>query len=158
MLIYFLNIFCMTQIMACDFKGVFRDSFVLFLHGSVFVGCLLSLITNYWISNLNGNHYGLINKCKKNNCSARSNFMKFGVEENGNVLTMSWAVVIRRGFRLPQRLHLRTLKNFVSEKSGKRCKKIGEMFDKIGKLGNFEEVHFFPVSVPGCFHDIQQQL
>ena len=79
----------MTQIMACDFKGVFRDSFVLFLHGSVFVGCLLSLITNYWISNLNGNHYGLINKCKKNNCSARSNFMKFGVEENGNVLTMS---------------------------------------------------------------------
>ena len=27
-------------------------------------------------------------------------------------------------------------------------KKIGEILDKIGKPGNFEVVHFFPVSVP----------
>ena len=26
--------------------------------------------------------------------------------------------------------------------------KIGETLDKIGKPGNFEEVHFFPVSAP----------
>ena len=31
----------------------------------------------------------------------------------------------RREFRLPQRSHLRNLKNFVSEKSGKRCEKSG---------------------------------
>ena len=54
----------------------------------------------------------------------------------------------RCGFRLPQRSHLRKLKNFVGEKSGKRFWKIGETLDKIGKLGNFEEVHFFPVSAP----------
>ena len=34
--------------------------------------------------------------------------------------------ILRRGFRLPQRSHLRTLKNFVSEKSGKRCEKSGK--------------------------------
>ena len=51
---------------------------------------------------------------------------------------------VRSGFRLPQRLYLRTLKNFVTEKSGKRC----EILDKIGKSGNFEKVHFFPVSAP----------
>ena len=56
---------------------------------------------------------------------------------------------IRRGFK---RLHLRTLKNFVGEKSGKCCEKIGETFDKIGKPGNFEEVHFFPVSAPEHTH------
>ena len=56
--------------------------------------------------------------------------------------------MIRRGFRLPQRLHLRTLKNFVSEKSGKRCEKIGATFYKIGKPGNFEKVNFFPVFAP----------
>ena len=39
----------------------------------------------------------------------------------------------RRGFRLPQRLHLGTLKNFVSEKSGKRCEKTGEILWKIGE-------------------------
>ena len=54
----------------------------------------------------------------------------------------------RCGFRLPQRSHLRKLKNFVGEKSGKRFWKIGEILDKFGKLGNFEEVHFFPVSAP----------
>ena len=27
--------------------------------------------------------------------------------------------------------------------------KIGETLDKIGKPGNFEDVHFFPVSAPG---------
>ena len=32
--------------------------------------------------------------------------------------------------------------------SGKRCEKIGEILDKIGKSGNFEEIHFFPVSAP----------
>ena len=50
----------------------------------------------------------------------------------------------RRGFRLPQHSHLRTLKNFVSEKSGKR-EKSGEYWIK---SGNFEEVHVFPVSAP----------
>ena len=54
----------------------------------------------------------------------------------------------RRGFRLTQHSHLRTLKNLVSEKLGKRCEKIGEILNKIGKPGNFEEVHFFPVSPP----------
>ena len=74
----------------------------------------------------------------------------------------------RRGFRLSQRLHLRTLKNFVSEKSGKVVKNRGNVvknrenvvknrenivknrltLDKIGKPANFEEVYFFPVSAP----------
>ena len=76
----------------------------------------------------------------------------------------------RRGFRLSQRLHLRTLKNFVSEKSGKAVKNRGNVvknrenvvknrenvvknrenivknrltLDKIGKPANFEEVYFF---------------
>ena len=57
--------------------------------------------------------------------------------------------VNRRGFRLPQRSHLRTLKTFVSEKLGKYCEKIGETLDKIRKPENFEEVHIFPVSAPG---------
>ena len=30
-------------------------------------------------------------------------------------------------------------------------RKIGEKFDKIGKPGNFEKVHFFPVSAPGSY-------
>ena len=51
----------------------------------------------------------------------------------------------RRKFRLPQRSHLRTLKNFVSEKSGKRCEKSGK---HCIKSGNFEEVHLFLVSAP----------
>ena len=34
--------------------------------------------------------------------------------------------LIIRLFRLPQRLHSQTLKNFVSEKSGKRCEKPGK--------------------------------
>ena len=55
-------------------------------------------------------------------------------------------VQFRRGFRLPQRSHLRTLNNFVSEKSGKRCQKSGKHWIKIGKPGNFED--FFPVSAP----------
>ena len=37
-----------------------------------------------------------------------------------------------RGFRLPQRSNLRTLKNFVSEKSGKRCEKSGKRWIKSG--------------------------
>ena len=32
---------------------------------------------------------------------------------------LSWVIKDRHGFRLPQRSHLRTLKNFVSKKSGK---------------------------------------
>ena len=52
-------------------------------------------------------------------------------------------IISRRGFRLPQRSHLQTLKSFVDEKSGKRCEKIGETLWKIGQLGIFEEVHFF---------------
>ena len=52
-------------------------------------------------------------------------------------------------FRLPQRSHLRTLENFVSEKSGNVVRnrenvvKTGEALDKIGKPGNFKEVHLF---------------
>ena len=53
-----------------------------------------------------------------------------------------------RGFRLSQRSHLQSLKNFVSEKSGKHCEKSSKYWKKIGKPGNFEEVHFFPVSAP----------
>ena len=59
---------------------------------------------------------------------------------NCTLLLVSW-----RGFRLPQRLHLRTLKNL---KNRGKIAKIGETFNKIGKPGNFEEVHFFPVSAP----------
>ena len=43
----------------------------------------------------------------------------------------------QRGFRLSQRSHLRTLNNFVSEKSGKRCEKSGETLWKSRKC--FEE-------------------
>ena len=35
--------------------------------------------------------------------------------------------LLRRGFRLLQRSHLRTLKSFVSEKSGKRCENRGNI-------------------------------
>ena len=38
----------------------------------------------------------------------------------------------RRGFGLPQRLQLRILKNFVSEKLGKSCEKSGEHWIKSG--------------------------
>ena len=48
-------------------------------------------------------------------------------------------------YRLPQRSHLRTLKNFVSEKSGKRFEKSGKHWIK---SENLEEVHFFPLSAP----------
>ena len=37
---------------------------------------------------------------------------------------------LRRGFRPPQRSYLRTLKDFVSEKSGKLCKKSGKYWIK----------------------------
>ena len=53
----------------------------------------------------------------------------------------------RCGFRLPQRSHLRTMKNFVIKKSWKRCEKSG----KHGiKLGNWEILKrfIFPVSAP----------
>ena len=49
---------------------------------------------------------------------------------------------IRRGFRLPQRSHLRTLKNCKKWKIGETLWKFGESLDKIGKQGHFEEVHF----------------
>ena len=49
-------------------------------------------------------------------------------------------ITCRRGFRLPQRSHLRTLKNFVSEKSGKRCKKSGKYCIK---SGNWEILRWF---------------
>ena len=57
-------------------------------------------------------------------------------------------LVDRRGFRLPQRSHLRTLNNLLLVENRGNVVKIGEMLDKIGKPGNFEEVHFFPVSAP----------
>ena len=38
----------------------------------------------------------------------------------------------KRGFGLPQRLQLRILKNFVSEKLGKSCEKSGEHWIKSG--------------------------
>ena len=54
----------------------------------------------------------------------------------------------RRGFRLPQRSHLRTLKNFVSEKSGKRCEKSGKHLIKSGNRETLRRLIFFPVSAP----------
>ena len=57
----------------------------------------------------------------------------------------------RRGFRLSQRSHLRTLKNFVSEKSGKRCEKLGKYWTKSGNREILRRFIFFPVSVP-VFH------
>ena len=42
-------------------------------------------------------------------------------------------IAVRRGFRLPQRSHLRTLKYFVIEKSGKRCEKSEKRCEKSGK-------------------------
>ena len=50
---------------------------------------------------------------------------------------LSWVIKDRHGFRLPQRSHLRTLKNFVSKKSGKYWI----------KSENFQEFHFF-----SCIH------
>ena len=44
----------------------------------------------------------------------------------------SFYIRTRCGFRLPQRSHLRTLKNFVSEKSGKRCENSGKHWIKSG--------------------------
>ena len=41
------------------------------------------------------------------------------------IMNISYLFIYRRGFRLPQRSHLRTLKNFVSQKSGKHWIKSG---------------------------------
>ena len=49
----------------------------------------------------------------------------------------------RRGFRLPQRSYLRTLKKFVSEKSGKRCKKSGKHRIKSGNWEILRRLIFF---------------
>ena len=49
----------------------------------------------------------------------------------------------RRWFRLPQRSHLRTLKNFVSEKSGKLCKKSGKYWIKSGNWEILRRFIFF---------------
>ena len=54
--------------------------------------------------------------------------------------------IYRRGFRLPQCSHLRTLKNLLKVHFGETLWKIRESLDKIGKPENFEEIHFFPVS------------
>ena len=56
--------------------------------------------------------------------------------------------IFRHGFRLPQRSHLRTLKNFVSEKSGKRCKKSGKYWIKSINREILRRFIFFPVSAP----------
>ena len=48
------------------------------------------------------------------------------------VSSFFFEVRFRCGFRLPQRSHLRTLKNFVNEKSEKRCKKSGKYWIKSG--------------------------
>ena len=64
---------------------------------------------------------------------------------------------IRRGLRLPQRSHLRTLKNFVSEKSGKHCEKLGKYLIKSGNRENFEDVHFFSC-IRACKYILQSYI
>ena len=54
----------------------------------------------------------------------------------------------RRGFRLSQRSQLRTLKNFVSEKLGKRCEESGKHWIKSGNREILRRLIFFPVSAP----------
>ena len=65
-----------------------------------------------------------------------------------NSLIPQYLYFYRRGFRLPQRSHLRTLKNFVSEKSGKRCEKSGKHEIKLGNREILRRLIFFPVSAP----------
>ena len=61
--------------------------------------------------------------------------------DTGNII----ALLIKRGFRLPQRSHLQTLKIFVSEKSGKRCEQSGKHWIKSGNReiweGYFSCIH-----------------
>ena len=65
--------------------------------------------------------------------------------------------MLRRGFRLPQRSDLRTLKNFVTEKSGKRCEKSGEQWIKSGNQEISRRFIFFPVSAPECYVKIKDE-
>ena len=58
-------------------------------------------------------------------------------------------LLTRRGFRLPQRSHLRTLKIFVCEKSGKRCEESGKYLIKSESREILRMFIFFPVSAPG---------
>ena len=51
---------------------------------------------------------------------------------NGMVQVSGLERVFRRWFRLPQRSHLRTLKNFAIEKSCKLCEKSGKYWIKSG--------------------------
>ena len=60
-----------------------------------------------------------------------------------NSLIPQYLYFYRRGFRLPQRSHLRTLKNFVSEKSGKRCEKSGKHEIKLGNREILRRLIFF---------------
>ena len=54
-----------------------------------------------------------------------------------------WRCGYRRIFRLPQRSHLRTLKNFVGEKSRKRCEKLGKHWIKSGNREILRRFIFF---------------
>ena len=58
----------------------------------------------------------------------------------------------RRGFRLPQRSHLRTLKNFVSEKSGKRWKS-GKHLIKSGNQEILRRFIFSCIRACTLFHN-----
>ena len=60
-------------------------------------------------------------------------------------------MVYRRRFRLPQRSYLRTLKNFVSEKLGKRCEKSGKHLIKSGNREILRRFIFFLYSAPGIY-------
>ena len=62
---------------------------------------------------------------------------------NSSKLQLYLQTISRRGFRLPQRSHLRTLKNFVSEKSGKRCEKSGKHEIKLGNREILRRLIFF---------------
>ena len=51
---------------------------------------------------------------------------------HSSMYTLTTKYVVCAFYRLPQRSHLRTLKNFVSEKSGKRFEKSGKYCIKSG--------------------------
>ena len=59
------------------------------------------------------------------------------------VLKSAFRSCIRRGFRLLQRSHLRTLKNFVSEKSGKRFEESGKHWIESRNREIFRRLIFF---------------
>ena len=68
-------------------------------------------------------------------------------------ITRNTNIQKRRGFRLPQRSHLQTLKIFVSEKSRERCEKSGKHRIKSGNREILRMFIFFPVSAPGGLYD-----